>query len=309
MSVKKVLRRMSNLLPDETYIRLMYRWRMKKGLNLINPRTYNEKLQWLKLHDRNPLYTRLVDKYEVRQYIAECVGEEHLIPLVGGPWESFDEIDFDALPNQFVLKCTHDSGGMLICRDKSALDMREARKRIEQSLATNYYYHGREWPYKNVRPRIIAEKYMAEASPAPAQQEQLNVQQLQAKHGLLDYKFMCFDGVVRLLFLDIGVIGTSAQHANEYFRNVYDVDFVLQPVRETRENYPCPIAKPDFLPEMVRIAQALAIGLPHVRVDLYQIDGRIYVGEMTLYHGSGLSNRFNPVEWDEKLGDWICLPS
>lgn len=153
-----------NWLSDENYVRLLYRAGIGKKLNLENPKTFNEKVQWLKLHDRRPIYTQLVDKYEVRQHVAEKIGEQYLIPLLGGPWNSFDEIDFDVLPDQFVLKCTHDSGGVVICREKENFDKESARRKIEKHLKRNFFWAGREWPYKSVKPRIIAEKYMEDTT-------------------------------------------------------------------------------------------------------------------------------------------------
>ena len=156
---KELLKKASHLLPDKTYIKLKYYSRMGRFPDLKNPKTFNEKLQWLKLYNRKPEYTRMVDKYEAKKYVAEIIGEEYIIPTLG-VWEKFDDIDFDALPDQFVLKCTHDSGGLVICRDKSKLDIDAARKKIEKCLKVNYFWQGREWPYKNVTPRIIAEQYL-----------------------------------------------------------------------------------------------------------------------------------------------------
>lgn len=150
-------------LPDKAFIKLKYKDKFGKKINLNNPQTFNEKLQWLKLYDRNPEYTKMVDKYEVKKYVASIIGEEYIIPTLG-VWNKFEDIDFNKLPDQFVLKCTHDSGGLVICKDKSKLDINEAKKKIEKSLKINYYYLSREWPYKNVKPQIIAEKYMVDES-------------------------------------------------------------------------------------------------------------------------------------------------
>jgi len=152
-----------NFLSDKMYLKLIYRAKLGKKLDLKNPKTFNEKLQWLKLYNRKPEYTKMVDKYEVKKYVADLIGEEYVIPTLG-VWEKFDDIDFDSLPNQFVLKCTHDSGGLVICKDKSKLDIASAKSKIENSLKRNYYKYGREWPYKNVKPRIIAEKFMIDCS-------------------------------------------------------------------------------------------------------------------------------------------------
>ena len=173
-----------NFLPDETILKIKFKDRIGKELNLKKPKTFNEKLQWLKLYDRNPAYTKLVDKYEVRKHIAKTIGQEYLIPLLG-VWDTFEDINFSKLPNQFVLKCTHDSGGLIICTDKNRLDIDAARKKINKCLKRNYYYPGREWPYKNVKPRIICEKYMVDESGTE----------------LKDYKFMCFNGEVKCIFV------------------------------------------------------------------------------------------------------------
>ena len=287
MSVKSVLRRAMGLLPDEMFIRLNYLRRMKRLPDLKNPTTYNEKLQWLKLHDRQPLYTQLVDKYAVRRFVAERIGGEYLIPLVGGPWDSFDEIDFDALPEKFVLKCTHDSGGLVICRDKRALDREKARRRIAQSLQQNFYYHNREWPYKDVRPRIIAEAYMEDASTSE----------------LRDYKFFCFGGEPKMLF-----VASDRQTAGEETKfDFFDMDYNHLDLRNGHPNAAVPPEKPAQFGLMRELAQKLSQGIPHVRVDLYEVNGRVYFGEMTFYHWSGMVP-FDPPEWDERLGSWIRLP-
>ena len=298
-------------MPDEEVYKKSYQLSYGKKPDLKHPQGFNEKLMWLKLHDRKPLYTTLVDKYAVRRYSAEKVGEEYLIPLLGGPWESADEIDFDALPNQFVLKCTHDSGSVIVCRDKSRFDIEDARRRLSRRLKRNYYYGNREWPYKDVPPRIIAEQYLSCASlrsEPPLSGASLDAQQLQSSLGLLDYKFMCFNGVVKALFLDIGVIDSQGKASSEYYRNIYDRDFQLLPVRETRANYPQPISMPKNYHAMVQLAEQLSQGFPHLRVDMYNMDGEIKLGELTLYHGSGLSNFFDPPEWDGIFGSWIKLP-
>lgn len=298
-----------NWMSDEKYLKKKYYLAMNKTLNLDDPRTYNEKLQWLKIHDRKDIYTKMVDKYAAKKYVANIVGKEHVIPTLG-IYEKFDDIDFDELPKQFVIKCTHDSGGLVVCRDKNELDKKAARKKINGSLRTNYYYKGREWQYKNVKPRILIEKYI-DASKCDGGSdcggEKITASELQKENGLLDYKFMCFNGVVKCLFLDIGVIGKGTGHAEEYYRNVYDKNFKLMPVLETRQNYPKEIMPPKNFKDMVAMAEKLSKGVPHVRVDLYNVDGKILFGEMTFYHGSGFTNYFKPIEWDEKFGDMIDL--
>ena len=299
-----------NSLPDEKYLKKKYWYTFGEKLDLENPQTFNQKLQWLKLHDRKPIYTTMVDKYEVKKFIAEKIGEKYVIPNLG-VWNSFDEIDFDALPNQFVLKCTHDSGGLVVVRDKSKLDKEAARRKIEKSLSRNYYLKGREWPYKNVTPRIIAEQYISDEKKVIDKNKDapITCDDLQALVGLLDYKILCFNGKVQAFFLDIGVIGDGDGHADEYYRNVYDRNGNLLPVLETRDNYPREIILPDNLDEMIGIAETISAGMTHLRVDLYRLsNGELKVGELTFYHGSGMSNTFIPKEWDKTFGDWIELP-
>ena len=300
------LKRMS----DEKYLKMLFKDSMGYPLDLENPKTFNEKLQWLKLYDRKPIYTTMVDKYEAKKYVADIIGEEYIIPPLG-VWDSFDDIDFDKLPEQFVLKCTHDSGGLVICRDKSKLDMEHARKKIERCLKRNYYWSSREWAYKNVKPRILAEQYLEGFCPKNELDEEnpISCDSLQSRYGLLDYKFMCFNGKVGVLFLDIGVIGKGEGHAVNYYRNVYDRDGNVMPFKETREHYPIPVSLPDNFKEMVDVAEKLSEGIACLRVDLYRLsNGDIKVGELTFFHGGGLSNVFDPPIWDKTLGDWIELP-
>lgn len=267
-------------------------------------------MQWLKLHDRKPIYTTMVDKYEVKKYVADILGEEYIIPTYG-VWDRFEDIDFDSLPDQFVLKCTHDSGGLVVCRDKSKLNKEEAKKKINKSLKNNYYFHNREWPYKDVKPRIIAEKFLASSDGTVLDTSKSSVtsDELQKIHGLVDYKFMCCDGVVKAMLLDIGIIGSGTGHAEKYYRNVYDRDGNLLPMRETRENYPVTVELPSNLQKMIEIAEKLSAGFTFLRVDLYSLDnGEIKLGEITFYHGGGMSNVFIPEEWDTIFGSWITLP-
>lgn len=274
-------------MPDETYLKKRYQSRFHRELDLQNPQTFNEKLQWLKLYDRNPLYTTLVDKYAVRGYIADKLGEEYLIPLVGGPWKDFDEIDFDQLPNQFVLKCTHDSGGVVVCRDKSQLDIAKARKKLKNCLKRNYYYNGREWPYKNVPPQMIAEKYMEDESCV----------------GLKDYKFMCFNGVPKAIL----IVSDRAVSGRETRYDFFDMEFEHLPFSNGHPNAEVPPECPLNFEEMKELAAKLSEGIPQVRVDLYDVGGRIYFGELTFFRGSGFMP-FDPPEWDNILGEWITLP-
>lgn len=420
-----------NIMPSKMWLKCKYKMIMGKDLNLNNPKTFNEKLQWLKVHDHNPLYTTLVDKYAVRDYIKEELGEEYLIPIVGGPWTNAEDIDFGKLPNQFVLKCTHDSGSIVICRDKETFDIEAAVKKLNKALKNNYYYSGREWPYKNVKPQIIAEKYMEsagktvpedykvycfngipkyivvfhnrfndskelsetvydtnwepqgisldshfkvsnEVEPKPEclpvmleAAEKLSKGMVQSRidfyivddmlkfgeitlytasgmqpmipetldevlgkeihlnirggvklsdeknliwsvcndyEGIEEYKIFCFNGVCQVVLVCSG-LAHGAGRINDYC----DKDLNRLPFTSVYPNSERELRKPEELPEMVAIAEKLSGNVAQVRVDLYLIDGKIYFGELTLYHNSGFG-RFEPEEWDKKLGKMIQLP-
>lgn len=276
-------KRMLNWVPDKTYLELLFHARMGKKLNIDNPKTFSEKLQWLKLYDRNPMYEKLVDKYEVREYISKKIGEKYLIPLLG-KYDNFEEINFDKLPSQFVMKCTHDSGGLVICKDKSQLDIEAARKKINKSLKRNYYYHGREWPYKNIKPKIIIEKYMVDES----------------GFELKDYKFFCFNGEPKSLFI-------ATDRGIDTRFDFFDMKFNHLPFWQHYRNSNKKINKPTGFKEMIELSEILSEGIPHVRVDFYDINGQIYFGELTFYHFSGME-RFYPNKYDEIFGDWLDLP-
>ncbi|WP_313344617.1 ATP-grasp fold amidoligase family protein [Lacrimispora sp.] len=287
--VRKGIKRLAysgclNWLPDKIYLKILFRAHLNKKLDLKNPKTFNEKLQWLKLYDHNPIYTTMVDKYEVKRYVAKLLGEEYVIPTLG-VWNHFDEIDFDILPDQFVLKCTHDSGGLVICKDKSKFDKASAKKKIEKSLKTNYYWSGREWPYKNVKPRIIAEKYMEDSD----------------SQELTDYKIFTFDSIVKALFI------VSGRQEGETKADYFDAEFNHL---DFTWGYPnadiCP-TKPKTFDFMVNAAEKLAKDTSELRVDFYEVNGKAYFGELTFFDGSGF-DEFNPGVWDEKFGTWIKLP-
>ncbi len=267
---------------DEKFIKIGYRIRMKRKLNIENPTTYNEKLQWLKLYNHQPKYTLLADKYGVRELIRRIIGEEYLIPLLG-VWEKFDDIDFNRLPNKFVLKCTHDSGGIIICQDKNNFDKKSARKKLSRCLRQNFYNTGRERQYKNIKPRIIAEEYLVDESGTQ----------------LKDYKFFCFNGVVKAMFV-------ASDRSTETKFDFYDKEFNHLPVRQQYKNSDHPLTKPKKFEEMVRLAEILSKGYPHIRVDLYNANGKIYFGEYTLFHFSGME-RFYPDDFDCFLGSCIDL--
>lgn len=273
------------VIPDPTYLKMRYYFSMGKRLHLDNPKTFNEKLQWLKLYNRRLEYVKMVDKYEAKEYVKSILGEEYIIPTLG-VWDRFEDIDFDMLPDQFVLKCTHDSNGLVICKDKTKLDTEAARRKINKSLKRNYYYVGREWPYKNVKPRIIAEKYMV-GDPVV---------------GLPDYKFFCFNGVCKCMKVDFD---RFVEHRANYYDpagNLLDLGEVICPPNiDNVINLPC--TKDD----MIKLAEKLSQDIPFLRVDFYDMDGKIYFGELTFYPASGFG-AFTDEKWDDKLGEWLQLP-
>ena len=272
------------IIPDKLYLKFIYKIKIGKSLNLKNPKTFNEKLQWLKLYDRNPLYTKLVDKYEVKDYVANIIGKEHVIPTIG-VYDSFDDINFEKLPKQFVIKCTHDSGGLVIVKDKNKLDIEKAKKKINKSLKKNYYYCGREWPYKNVKPRIIIEKYMEDNK----------------TKELRDYKFFCFDGKMKFFKIDFNRL--TYHQANYYNKNGILLKFgekVCPPDYEKK------LEMPINLKRMIKLAETLSENIPFLRVDFYEINGGVYFGELTFFPASGFG-KFVPSNWDEKIGDYIII--
>ena len=283
-AARVVFHRLSPMIKsDEIAVRIGYFLSMHKMLNLEHPKTYNEKLQWLKLHDKRDVYTKMVDKVLAKDYVHEVLGDGYTFKTLG-VWERFDDIDFDKLPNQFVLKCTHDSGGLIICKDKSKLNIERARKKINKCLKKNYFFATREYPYRNVVPRIIAEEYMVDESGTE----------------LKDYKFFCFDGVPKMLFV-------ATDRAIDTRFDFYDSDFNHLPFTQGHPWAEKEIKKPEHFDEMLNLAARLSTGIPHVRVDLYNINGKIYFGEMTFFHYSG-TMPIHPEEWDYKIGEWLKLP-
>ncbi len=272
--------------PDKAFQKWDYKIHTGRKLNLRHPVTFQEKLQWMKYYYRNPELTRLVDKYEVRDYVREKIGEEYLVPLYG-VYDGWEEIDFSTLPNEFVIKCTHDSGSVVICTDKNSFDFESARKKIEAGLARNQFYLSREWPYKNVKPRIIIEKYLKDM----------------ATDDLPDYKFFCFEGKVRILESN-----TERQSSTGTKTDFYTSDFELIKMRE--KGYPNSNkihSKPTKFEEMKQFAELLSSNYPFLRVDFNYADNSFYFGELTLYHCGGRM-LFEPDEYNKMLGDMISLP-
>ena len=274
----------NSFIPDKTFLKMKYRLVMGEKLDLENPQTYNAKLQWLKLYNRKDYMTMMADKYAVRKYVADTIGEEYLIPLIG-VWDSVDDIDFDSLPNQFAMKCNHTSGnGVVICKDKSKLDIEKTKKELKKAMKMDYSSQNREWPYRNIKRNIIAEKYMVDESGTQ----------------LKDYKFFCFNGQVKAMFL-------LADRGIDTSLNFYDENFNKLPFERGYKNISKPMSKPVGFEKMKELAGVLSKGLTHARIDFYDINGKIYFGEITFYPGGGFE-KFNPKEWDYTFGSWINLP-
>lgn len=280
-------------LSDEKFIKKAFYSNLGYELDLKTPKTFCEKLQWLKLYDRNPNYTSLVDKYRVREYVENKIGKEYLIPILG-VWDNPEKINFEDLPLKFVLKCNHNSGlGMCVCTNKNSLQKDKVIDGLRQGLAQNYYYVCREWAYKNVKPKVIAEQFM----------EDDYLKNLNRK-GLLDYKFYCFNGEPKFLYVGYANIKDNVKHDLFSFYNLdwSKADFY----RTDHESLPFEVPKPKKLNDMIDIAKKLSEEIPFVRVDLYYINEKIYFSELTFYPGGGFGY-FSPKEWEERIGSWIKL--
>lgn len=281
----KIIIKINRCFPDELYLKILYWCIFKTKLNLKEPKTFNEKLQWLKLHDRNINYCTLVDKFLVKEYVSNVLGNKYVIPTLA-VYDSVKDIKLDELPEKFVLKTTHSGGntGVVICTDKSTFDLKKAQIKLDKSLKKNSFYKSREWPYKKLKPKIICEKYIA------------------ANEGndLFDYKFFCFDGEVKALF-----VATERSTGNVKF-DFFDSDFNHLNIVQIHPMSNRALIKPNNFEEMKTIASKLSKGIPHVRVDLYNIDGQIYFGEMTFYHHGGFV-AFHPEKWNHIFGSWLKL--
>lgn len=282
----KLFRKLSRLIPDRIYLQIVYFRHFKKFIDFDNPKTFNEKIQWLKLNYRKEEYTNLVDKYRVKQYITKLIGEEYVIPTLG-VWKNVDDIDFKSLPEKFVLKCNNDSGGIVICKNKKDFDEVKAKSFLKERLKNNGYWYGREWPYKNVKPCIIAEKYMEDS----------------ISKDLKDYKFFCFNGSMEFFDIDI-------DRFIEHRSNYYDRNGNFLPFGKTYcpPDYTKKIEMPKNLGKMIELAETISHNTVLSRIDFYEIDGQVYFGEITFYPGSGFSP-FTDEKWDYKLGDMIDLPN
>lgn len=276
------------LFSDKASIKIQYRVKMGRRVNLKNPQRFSEKLQWLKLYDRKPEYTTMVDKIAVKDYVASIIGDQYIIPTLG-IWHHFDEIDFDSLPDKFVLKTNHGGGGssVIVCKNKAKLNRDRAKSILEKSLKSNLYNKNREWPYKNVKPMILAEQLLED----------------NGEHGLMDYKVFCCNGEPRM-------VKVNYDKATDYHVCWYDLDWnkiegttIYDPVDKNVD-----IEKPKELDSLLELARKLSKDVSYLRVDFYCTNGNLKFGELTFFPGGGFE-RFNPESFDEEIGSWIKLPA
>lgn len=286
---RRVYRRICNTfmtaLPDKLYIQMLYYVRTGKKLDLNSPKRFNEKLNWMKLYDRNPMYTKMADKLQAKQIVADKIGDKYIIPLIA-VWDNTDDIKLDQLPEEFVLKCNHDSGSAIICRDKSKFDLQAAKEKLQRCLSNNYYYYSREWVYKDIKPKIICEPYVEDFEDAE----------------LRDYKFFCFDGKVKFLY----VATDRFKPGEEVKFTFFDENYNFLPIIHGHPNADPLPEKPSGFDEMKEIAEKLSEGIKHVRVDLYEANGKVFFSEFTFYNNSAFL-AFEPDEWDYKFGEYLKI--
>lgn len=275
----RTIRRCVKIMPEPLYLKCLFYLSQGYRLNLKNPRSFNEKLQWLKLNDRNPEYNLLVDKYEVKEYLKK-IAADCVIPTIG-VYKSFDEIDFSSLPEKFVLKTTHQSGGVIVCTDKTKFDIERARAITNKKLSSNLYYWGLEWPYKDVEPRIIIEEYIGD------------------DNDLKDYKMMCFNGKVKCSF----VCSNRQKALNVTF---FDLEWKQMPFERHYPASTVPLEKPINYNRMIEISEIITKKMRFARIDFFEVKGKLYIGEITFFPGCGFEE-FTPREWDYTLGSWIKL--
>ncbi|MBE6286824.1 MAG: glycosyl transferase [Mediterranea massiliensis] len=278
------LKKISPLIKDDKfYLSLRHRIAFSKKMDWENPLSYNEKMQWLKLYDRNPIYTIMADKFLVKEYVANLIGEEHVVPLIG-VWDNPEDIDWDALPDKFAMKCNHNSGGgMIICKDKSKLQISKAMEGLRKGLKDDYYLRSREWPYRNIPRKIIAEKFMDDGR----------------KGELQDYKIWCFNGVPTYMYV--------SNKGGRIYENFYDMDFNVADINHGSDRYEPEYKKPAQFEEMKQLATKLSQGLPFVRVDFFIVCGTVYFAEFTFYDWGGF-RPFSDYVTDLKIGNFITLP-
>lgn len=302
-----ILNRWGWWLPDKLWLSLRYRLTYNKKLDWKSPKTFTEKLQWLKVYDRKSEYVIMADKVKAKEWVAKRIGNQYIIPTLG-VWERAEEIDFDQLPNRFVLKCNHNSGmGMYICKDKSMMDKVSVIRNLKRGMKENYYFHAREWPYKNIPRRILAEQFMEDFGNSISIND-FQVYQTDIVHNskpltpndyLTDYKFFCFDGEPFMMYV-------SQDYAKNTSTDFFDMDYNHLPITMKDLNSENPPSKPAEFEEMKALARKLSKGTSHLRVDFYVVNHRIYFGELTFFHNAGFGP-VNPPEWNSKLGTMITL--
>lgn len=275
------LGRTSNWWSDESFIKQMYWARTGKHLTLDNPQTFTQKQNWLKLHDHNPFYTTLADKYRVKAFVASKIGQEYVVPCYGF-WEKVDDIDIASLPEKFVLKCNHNSGGAVICKDKSKLDVEKAKAGLQRCLKDDFYKYARVWPYKNIKRGILADMFLDDHQGTE----------------LRDYKWWCFNGEPKVMYF--------TNKGKDIYENFYDMDYNPLDISHGFRRYSPEIEKPAEFEEMRQLAAELSEGIPFVRVDFFDVEGHVYFGEFTFFDWGGMK----PVsdEWEKRIGEWIILP-
>ena len=283
MSLKRILKSFTRILPDKAYVWLDFIRNLHRIPDLRNPSTFNEKLQWLKLYNHDPSYPKMADKLAMRGFVEKKAGAGHSVPVLG-VWDCFDEIDFSSLPDTFVLKCNNDSGHYVICRDKRTMDMKAARKTITEGLKTNYYYQNREWVYKDIVPKVFAEQYLQQDS----------------DDCLWDYKFFCFNGEPRIMYMEKEASESKTEAFFDMEQNYLDLE-----MDDPRPDVPP--ALPTCFDQMKAIAAKLSAGIPFLRVDFFYVNETVYVGELTFFHCGGLAP-VKPESWNRQLGSWIDIP-
>ena len=279
-----IIKNLLKILPDKLYLQLMYFKHFRKFINFNNPKNFNEKIQYLKLKYRSNELTEMADKYKVKQYVSKLIGNEYVIPTLG-VWSTTEEINFNELPKKFVLKCNNDSGGVVICKDKQALNIEETKKFLNSRLNNNGFWYGREWPYKNIKPCIIAEKYMEN----------------NGQNELIDYKFFCFNGQPKVV-----LVCSERFASNNMCKTYFDENWNLLNIMEANHRIDKEQKKPQSFEKMKTISQKLAKGMPFVRIDFYEIEGSLYFGEIKFFPASGLE-KFKPEKWNNIFGDMIDI--
>lgn len=278
-----MIQKCPHLMSDKFYLSVLWKMKMGYKLDWKHPKTFNEKLQWLKLYNHDALYITLVDKYRVKQWVAEKIGKQYVNPTLA-VYNSVDEIDLDALPAQFVLKCNHDSGSVVICKDKATFDLDAAKRKLRVAMKKNFYWEAREWPYKNVKRVILADEYLDD----------------HLGDELRDYKFYCFNGEPKIVY--------CTNKGRDIYENFYDMDFNTMDISHGFRRFEPEITKPEGFETMKRNAALLSAGIPFVRVDFNEVEGRVLFGEFTFFDWAGFC-KIQPKEWDDILGDWIKLPT